>query len=401
MFNTKNSFHVTAKPIGAECNLSCDYCYYLHKKETLSSSGKMSDTTLENFIEQYIESQATDTVFFTWHGGEPTLLGIDFFRKVVELQKKYAKYFDKKVENDLQTNGILLNDEWCKFLKENHFLVGLSIDGPESCNIYRKTLGGTSSTEQVLNAAYLLRKYAIPFNTLTVVHYENAKKPLEVYHFLKDIVKSKHIQFIPCVEPKNFQAVTPLIWDIKTLPTEGSSAAKPRTANSFVTDFTVDSEEFGNFLSAIFDEWYEKDQGSVFVYLFENFLSLWLDRGPLTCLFDKKCGHAMALDRDGRVYACDHFCYSTYSYGNINSKYLSSMALSMKKNNFSSEKERLPKQCSECKWLSKCYGECPKKRFIKTKDGKKGLNYLCTGYRNFFSHIEEKMANLVKIYGHN
>ncbi len=347
--------------------------------------------------QQYIESQPTETVFFTWHGGEPTLLGIDFFKKVVELQQKYCPP-GKHVENDLQTNGTLLNDEWCSFLKEHHFLVGLSIDGPSEFNGYRVTNNGKDSTEAVIQAAAVLNKYKVPFNTLTVVHRFNAKEPLKVYNFLKDVIGSRHMQFIPCVEPKNFKDTAPLTWDEASLPVQGSSAATPGSGDSFVTDFTIESADWGSFLSSIFNEWYKRDQGNVFVYLFENFLSSWMKKGPLTCLFGETCGHAMALDRDGSVYACDHFCYPEYRYGNIAGQHLSSMGQSTVKKKFEAVKQALPGQCKTCRWLSKCFGECPKKRFVKTRDGEPGLNYLCEGYRHFFETINSRMFDLVKKY---
>ncbi|MDR2902723.1 MAG: anaerobic sulfatase maturase [Lactobacillales bacterium] len=397
MFNTQNSFHVTVKPIGAECNLACQYCYYLHKKETLCSRGRMDDATLEAFVRQYIESQPTDTVFFTWHGGEPTLLGVDFFKKAVLLQQKYAN--GKRIENDIQTNGLFLDETWGQFLKENRFLVGLSIDGPADLNHWRATAQGKNSTEGVIKAAMLLKKFDIPFNTLTVVHYENAKRPLDVYRFLKDVVGSRHMQFIPCVEPKNFTTVAPLTWDSKKLPVQGTPAAYPGQADSFVTDWTVDPRDWGKFLVAVFDEWYAKDQGDVFVYLFENFLSLWLGRGAQSCVFDEKCGHAMALDRDGSVYACDHFCYPEYKYGNIKYQPLSEIGQGEAKEKFSALKQKLPAQCLNCIWKTKCYGECPKKRFLKTTYGEPGLNYLCEGYKFFFEQVNRKMLDLCRKYG--
>lgn len=377
-----DNFHMTAKPIGATCNMNCTYCYFLSKAQSLKSCTRMDGATLEKFIKDYIAAQKGDVVFFTWHGGEPTLLGIDFFKKAVQLQKQYCPS-GKKIENDLQTNGLLLDDTWCAFLKENHFLVGLSVDGDAMGNFYRNDSSGKPVLDRVIAAAALLRKYGVPFNTLTVVNDKNSRCPLETYRFLKEVIGSRHIQFIPLVEVKGHQTTAPTFW---------KDSVK-------VEDFSVRPLDWGKFLLAVFNEWYDKDQGEVFVYLFENFLSLWLGRGAQMCVFEETCSHAMALDRDGSVYACDHFCYPEYRYGNINEQPLQEIVSSGKRHDFFKLKSKLPKQCKECRWLSYCNGECPKKRFMATADGEKGLNYLCAGYQFFFENVADKMDILCQKYG--
>ncbi len=390
------SFHITAKPIGSVCNMKCSYCYYLPKAALLNSTSKIAEKTLEKFIQGYINSQNADTIFFTWHGGEPTLLGIDFFKTVLNLQKKHCPE-GKHIENDLQTNGLLIDEEWCKFLKENRFFVGLSVDGDEEGNNCRVDNAGNAVLDKVVKAAKLLNSYNVPFNTLTVVNSKNSKKPLETYNFLKNVIGSNYMQFIPLTEVKGHQTTAPLYWDENSLPEIESKNALP--GNGFVEGFSVSPAEWGNFLLAIFNEWYEKDQGKVFVYLFENFLSIWLGRGAQSCLFDKACSHAMALDRDGSVYACDHFSYPQYKYGNINESSMLEIISSKEKEKFASLKPALPQECEKCRWLFACNGECPKKRFLKSKNGERGLNYLCEGYKSFFEGINERMLGLSLKYG--
>ncbi len=374
------NFHMTIKPIGAACNMNCKYCYFLSKINLLNSFSRMSDETLENFIKSYIQAQDSDVVFFTWHGGEPTLLEIDFFRKVIEFQKKYSN--GKYIENDLQTNGLLIDDTWCKFLKENNFLIGLSVDGDENGNSYRQDNNGNSVLKKTIEVAKLLKKYNIPFNTLTVINNKNSKRPVETYEFLKNIIGSNYMQFIPAVEIKDHENTAPGFWKEKIE----------------LEEYSVSPEDWGNFLTEVFNNWYENDKGKVFIFLFENFLSLYLNRGPQMCFFEKECSHAMAIDRDGSVYACDHFVYPEYNYGNINDLNLNEIALSEKRKNFAKLKSNLHEQCLNCEWLNLCNGECPKKRFLKTSDKNVGLNYLCEGYKIFFAKTKKRMLNLSKLY---
>ncbi len=376
------NFHMTIKPIGAACNMNCKYCYFLSKAKTLNSYAEMDDETLDKFISSYIEAQNSDAIFFTWHGGEPTLLGLDFFKRVIELQKKYCPV-GKQIENDLQTNGLLINEEWCEFLQANHFLVGLSVDGDDIGNSYRVDGSGKPVLDRVVEVSGLLRKYNIPYNTLTVINNKNSKRPIETYEYLKNKLGSQYMQFIPAVEVKNHGCTAPGFWD----------------KDIILEEFSVSPEDWGKFLIQVFNHWYENDQGKVFVFLFENFLSQWLGRGPQMCFFEKECSHAMAIDRDGSVYACDHFVYPEYKYGNVNNQKLSEIADSDKRKEFAKLKSNLPNKCIECKWLDKCRGECPKKRFVPLPKETAGLNYLCEGYTMFFQEVENRMLKLCKKYG--
>lgn len=376
-----DAFHITAKPIGATCNMRCKYCYFLAKKDLLGSYRKTDDALLEKFIIEYSQAQKSDRVFFTWHGGEPTLLGLDFFKRVVELQKKHCPP-EKKIANDLQTNGLLIDEDWCRFLKENNFLVGLSIDGRAEDNAYRTDVDGNETHTRVTETARLLQKHNVEFNTLTVVNPKNGTDGKKVYRFLRDEIGSKHIQFLPLVELKGHETTAPF----------------HHKASPEVEDFSIKPEEWGRFLLDIFDEWYTNDIGKVFVYMFENFLSIWLGMGATSCLFAKQCGNTMAMDSDGSIYACDHFSYPEYRYGNINEQPISKIVSCKKRQLFEELKKKLPRQCLDCKWLFACNGECPKKRFMKTVDGEEGLNYLCAGYRMLFEGINDRLNSLAERY---
>lgn len=375
-------FHMTIKPIGATCNMNCRYCYFLSKAKTMDSRAKMDDATLENFIRSYISAQDSPDVFFTWHGGEPTLLGLDFFHRVVELQKKYAG--EKRIENDLQTNGLLLDDAWCDFLRGNRFLVGLSADGDANGNAYRVDNAGAPALDRIIGASKLLRRHDVPFNTLTVINNINSKDPIGTYEFLRDVLGSRYMQFIPAVEVINHENTAPGFY--------GDEIS--------LADYSVSPDDWGKFLITVFNHWYENDQGKVFVFLFENFLSSWLGRGPQMCFFEKECSHAMAIDRDGSVYACDHFVYPEYKYGNINETKLSDIVLADGRRQFARAKSDLPQKCMACKWLDLCHGECPKKRFIAQPGETQKLNFLCDGYKMFFDATATRFQNLCeKIMG--
>lgn len=394
---SQSRFHVMIKPIGPKCNLACDYCFYLSKEDLLSTKNnwRMSDEVLEEFIKQYIQGQTCDEIIFSWQGGEPTLLGLDFFKKVIELEKKYAS--GKQIENDLQTNGILLDEEWCRFLKENNFLVGLSVDGPKDLHDkHRFDKAGLPTFDKVFAAAQLLKKHAVPFNALVTINRDNAKEPLKVYRFLRDEIAPRAIQFAPCVEPKVFSKEAWPYWDVLKYPELGDSAARPGTPDSVVTDWSVDPDDYGSFLNQIFDQWYKFDYGKTFVYNFEYSLALWMgikDGGG--CTVAPICGKGLAIEHDGNVYSCDHLVYEKHKLGNIKDKALVDMALSPKQEKFGMEKNRLLTQyCRECEFLSVCNGECPKNRFIKTPIGEPGLNYLCSGLKKYFSHIKPYMRNM-------
>jgi uncharacterized protein len=395
---TKPRFHAMVKPSGAICNLDCAYCYYLHKEELLGSNSKfrISDEVLEAHVRQYIESQRGDEVVFSWQGGEPTLLGVGFFEKVVALEKKYQRP-NQRIENDLQTNGTLLNDEWCAFLRQNKFLVGLSIDGPQELHDrFRVDKGGQPTFEKVFAAGRLLQRYQVPFNTLTVVNRVNAKKPLDVYRFLSRELRPRELQFIPCVEPKVFKNTAPQRWDLHTLPVQDSPAAHPGSPDSVVTDWSIDPDDWGYFLCKVWDDWYRRDYGKVHVNLFETAVAQWMGMDSQLCIYNEFCGKGVALEHDGSVYSCDHYVYPEYKLGNISEEHISRIVFSEEQKKFGFAKfHDLPQQCRDCKYLFACNGECPKNRLIRTRDGEPGLNYLCSGLLKFWQHIDRDMKDIL------
>ncbi len=387
-------FHVMTKPIGPICNLDCKYCFYLEKEKLYAGERKwaMADDVLEAYIAQYIRAQPGGTVSFAWQGGEPTLLGVDYFRGVVELQAKYAD--GRKIENALQTNGTLLDDDWCSFLAENRFLVGLSIDGPRPLHdIYRVDKKQQPTFDLVVRGLELLKKHAVEFNTLTVVNRANSQKPQEVYRFLKSI-GSGFIQFIPLVERLPQTRLKVLGLDLA----EPSAADDPERPP--VTEWSVRSVDYGQFLITIFDEWVRNDVGRVYVQHFDVALGNWAGLGSALCVFAEKCGAAMAIEHNGDLYSCDHYVYPQYKLGNVLNTSLGAMASSQQQQAFGSSKsESLPNSCRNCEVRFACNGECPKHRFIQTPDGEDGLNYLCAGYKRFFNHIDpymKTMADLLK-----
>ena len=393
----KKCFNVMVKPVGPICNLDCVYCYYLSKEELLNLSGRkpISDDILEKFIKEYIEGNDVADVIFDWQGGEPTLLGLDFFRKIIEIQKRYCPP-DKRVLNNLQTNGTLLDEQWCDFLRDNGFLVGLSIDGPKKYHDkYRKTKRQESAFNKAFDSAKLMKKHGVQFNTLTVVNRMNAKYPLDVYRFLSREVGPRMMQFIPCVEPIGFENTAPLHWDITKMPVVGTTTAKLGTLNSIVTDWTIDPDDFGEFLCKIFDDWYSRDIGKYYVNIFESCVGVWAGMPSQMCVFHDVCGKALVLEKDGGIYSCDHFVYSEFKLGNIKERPLVEAVFSKTQMDFGYAKRRsLPKYCNECKYLFACWGECPKNRFVKTPDGEPGLNYLCQGFKRFFAHTDERFQKL-------
>jgi uncharacterized protein len=386
-------FHVMAKPVGPLCNLACTYCYYLPKQSLLARSPqmRMSDATLELFTRQYLR-QPGKVVHFAWQGGEPTLAGIGFFEKALTYQKTCAVP-GRQITNDLQTNGTLLDDEWCRFLQSNHFLVGLSIDGPRDLHdAYRRDRLGNGSFSKVARAAQLLQSYGIPFNTLTVVNNINARHPLKVYRFLRDEVGARHIQFIPCVEPRDFASRPPTGGACSDAPTVGQAQARPNRPDSIVTDWSVGADEYGEFMCTVFDEWAGRDAGRVFVRDFEVMLARWMGMPSSACNFANICGKALALEHDGSVYSCDHYVYPDFLLGNVHQKPLEEMILAEKQVRFGLDKEdTLPRYCRQCRMKPLCNGECPKNRLLRTPDGEPGLNYLCTGLKKFLEHIEPWM----------
>ncbi len=390
-------FHVMAKPAGSMCNLDCTYCFYLSKESLPNGpgAGKMSDKTLELFIRQYIESVTAPGVIFTWQGGEPMLRGIEFYRRVVALQRQYARP-DRHIENDLQTNGTLLDEEWCRFLKANRFLVGLSIDGPrELHDPFRVSKRGQPTFDSVLAAARLLKRYEIPFNTLTCVHRNNARRPLDVYRFLRREIGSTHIQFTPIVEHKLFERAAPQA-RTADLPKDGEPAARPGHPDSVVTDCSVDPDDWGYFLCRIFDEWRSRDLGKVLINHFETLVSQHMELGPQMCAYSEICGKAVAVEHDGSLYSCDHYVYPEYRIGDMCGGPLSHTVLSRRQVKFGYAKsESLPQYCRQCPYLADCWGECPKNRIIRTADGEPGLNYLCRGFKRFYAHALPEIDRIV------
>jgi uncharacterized protein len=392
--NASHGFHVLTKPIGPICNLDCRYCFYLEKEKLYPGEHpwRMSDAALEEYIRQYIQDQAVTEVHFAWQGGEPTLLGVPFFRKAVELQRKHAG--GKKISNALQTNGTLLDDEWCDFLAAHKFLVGLSIDGPRKLHDrYRVDKRENSTFDAVLRGLELLRKHQVDFNTLTVVNRANSQQPLEVYRFLKGI-GSEFLQFIPLVERQASAQAKTLGFDFAEPPEPGNPNAQP----SLVTEWSVEAEQYGNFLCAIFDEWVRKDVGRVFVQLFDVALGNWMGLGSSLCVFAEKCGAALAIEHNGDLYSCDHYVYPQYHLGNILNQSLGGMVRSDRQTKFGNDKfDSLPQYCRKCEVRFTCNGECPKHRFIKTPDGEDGLNYLCPAYKQFFNHIDPAMRTMARL----
>ncbi|MFV0338913.1 MAG: anaerobic sulfatase maturase [Chthoniobacterales bacterium] len=391
------AFHVMTKPIGPICNLDCKYCFYLEKEKLFPSNEnfKMSDEVLENYVRQYIEQQDIPEINFAWQGGEPTLLGVNFFRKVVALQKKYAN--GKLISNAFQTNGTLLNDEWAEFFLTNRFLVGLSIDGPPRLHdAYRVDKKGGSTYQRVITGLRILKKHRVEFNTLTVVNRLNSEKPLEVYRFLRD-VGSGFIQFIPLVERLADADAKKLGLDLATPP----RADEEDQVRLPVTDWSVKPKQYGDFLCTIFDEWLRRDVGRTFVQMFDVTLGNTIGQGGSLCLFSEKCGSALAMEHNGDVYSCDHYVYPDYKLGNILNNTLGEMLNTDFQKKFGNDKaDTLPAYCRSCDVRSLCHGECPKHRFIRTPDGELGLNYLCRAYKKFFTHSApamQRMAQLLKM----
>ncbi len=386
-----------AKAIGPICNLDCKYCFYLEKEKFYpdNEKWKMSDERLETFIRDYIAAQPTNEVNFAFQGGEPTLLGVNYFRKVVEFQKKHAN--GKTISTAFQTNGTLLDDEWGEFLAENKFLVGLSIDGPEDVhNANRVDKKGRDTYKEVMRGLNILRKYEVEFNTLTCVNSETVKHPVKIYKFLKDI-GSKYLQFIPIVEREVDTTAAKLKLDFAAPPDLENSPEHKE--NPVMSDFAVPAAAYGDFLIKIFNEWVKRDIGKVYVQLFDVALGKWLKMPGGLCYFSETCGRALAMEHDGDVYTCDHFVYPKYKLGNLMNTSLGQLADSPMAKAFGDAKlNSLPKYCRECEVRFACNGECPKHRFTWTPDGEWGLNYLCPSYKKFFSHIRPAMLVMADLY---
>lgn len=376
--------YVLAKPVGASCNLRCKYCYYLEKAHLYRNAPArvMSDELLERFVQEYIQAQTMSQVLFTWHGGEPLMRPLSFYRKAVALQEKYA--FGRQIDNTIQTNGTLLTDEWCEFFKEHNWLVGISIDGPQEFHDeYRRTASDKPSWQKVMRGIRLLRKHGVEWNAMAVVNDFNAGYPLEFYHFFKEM-GAKYIQFAPVVERMAAHS-------------DGRHLATLVDQECPVVDFSVSPAQWGDFLCAIFDEWVRHDVGQTYVEIFDCTLANWVGERPGICVYAKECGHAGVMEFNGDVYSCDHFVFPEYKLGNIRDKTLVEMLYGEQQRQFSSLKHAtLPKQCKECEWEFACHGECPKNRFVNDRYGNPGLNYLCSGYRHFYEHVAPYMDFMKK-----
>ncbi|MEY2777899.1 MAG: hypothetical protein RLY30_1997 [Pseudomonadota bacterium] len=390
----KYRFHSMVKPAGALCNLDCPYCFYLHKTELLghAPNGRLNDTLLELHIRQYIEANTGEEVIFSWQGGEPTVMGLAFFERVVELQQRYQKP-GQRIENDLQTNGLLLDEAWVAFLKRHGFLVGLSIDGPrELHDQYRITKGGGPTFDKVMRAAQLLVAAEVPFSALCVVNRDVARHPREVYRFLVEQSGTWRIQFTPCVETWHFDQQAPARLPPSQMPALGSERARPGHPLSVVTEWSVDPNDYAEFLCTIWREWLAHDFGRIHINLFETAVAQSLGLPAQTCVSSPICGKAMALEHDGSLYSCDHFVYPEYRLGNIQDTHQGDLAFSPKQVKFGTAKrDTLPQFCLQCPELDLCWGECPKNRIIKTPDGEPGLNYLCDALKAFYKQVRLDM----------
>lgn len=371
--------YVMLKPAGAMCNLACEYCYYLEKSHMYNEGPKtlMSDSLLEHFVKQYIESQTTPNVLFLWHGGETMMRPLSFYQKALQLQKKYAR--GRMIDNAFQTNGTMLTDEWCRFFKENNWLVGVSIDGPKEVhNAYRQNRLGQPSFDQVMRGINLLNKHGVMWNAMAVVNDLNVKHPQEFYRFFKSI-GCRYIQFTPIVE--RFATHE-----------DGRYLATPDQKDCSLAHFSVTPEDWGDFLCTIFDEWVRNDVGQYFIQIFDATLANWVGVDPGLCTMARSCGHAGVMEFNGDVYSCDHFVFPEYKLGNIRQNTLLEMMYSERQLEFGRMKQgSLPGQCRKCDYLFACNGGCPKDRFAQTVDGEPNLNYLCKGYHQYFKHVAPYM----------
>jgi uncharacterized protein len=372
MVHSTTPFHVMVKPAGPACNLACDYCFYLEKSSLYpkSQTFRMDEATLEEYIRQYFQCQPGPVVPFAWQGGEPTLMGLEFFQKVVELQKHYLPP-GWRVENALQTNGTLLTEEWCRFLRDNRFLVGISLDGPpELHDVYRHTRQGEPTSSAVLRGLHLLQDNGVEYNVLCVVNDVNAQYPLKVYGFFRE-QGVQHIQFIPLVE---------------------------HLGDGKVTTRSVVALDYGRFLIAVFNEWATYDLGQVFIQLFEECVSVWAGYGAHLCVLAETCGRGLILEHNGDVYACDHFVSPEYRLGNLSERPLVELVESTQQRDFGENKrDGLPGFCRRCAVRFICNGGCPKDRFLLTPQGQGGLNYLCAGYKQFFTYVGPFMEELAAL----
>ena len=399
--NAPPAFHILTKPTGAICNLDCKYCFFLSKEMLYPGSRfRMADELLEEYMRQYIEAQAVPQVTVAWQGGEPTLMGVDFFRRSIEYAEKYKKP-DMTIEYTIQTNGTKLDDEWGEFFREHNFLVGISFDGPpELHDAYRVDKGGKPTFDRVMRGLDFLKKHNVDFNILCTVHAANADHPVEVYRFFRDELGAEFMQFIPIIERAS-EATLPganLGWGERP----GGTRPLYTQEGDLVTERSVQPEQYGRFLIGIFDEWVRRDVGRVYVQHFDVALGAWVGQPGAVCIFAPTCGNALAVEHNGDLYSCDHYVEPDYLLGNIQETPMIELVASDKQRKFGQDKQdTLPRYCRECEVRFACHGGCPKNRFIETPDGEPGLNYLCAGYKAFFNHIDQPMQIMAELLRRN
>ena len=372
------AFGTMVKPIGSACNLDCHYCYYRDKSEIYSNNmPRMSEEMLETYIRQYIQGASQQNISFCWHGGEPLMAGLPFYRKAMELQKKYAG--DKVIENTLQTNGILLNEEWCSFFRDNNFLIGLSLDGPEDIHdAFRRDCGGAPTFARVMKAAELMRATGTDFNILATVNARSEGRGAEVYRFLRSL--NRFMQLLPVVDY------------VRQRPGKRPLIVSPDEEDAVEAPWSVSSKGYGRFMCDVFDEWVKSDVGNCFVQLFDVTLANWCGVQPPLCAFGEVCGDGMVVEHNGDVYSCDHFVYPEYRLGNIMTGELAQMYRSEEQQSFGRDKrDALPMECKRCNYYFLCHGECPKHRFAYARNGEPYMNVLCEGYKIFFRHTDPYM----------
>lgn len=377
-------FHLMAKPVSYQCNIACDYCFYLEKEsgtlKPAKASRHMDDATLEAYVRQYIEANPGPEVEFTWQGGEPTLAGIPFYEKALVLQKKYAG--GKCISNSMQTNGVLIDEAWAQFLSSNDFLVGLSIDGPQWLHDrYRKTRNQRSVFDKVIHAMSLLHQHGVAVNVLAVVNNVTAEHPQEIYRFLTRELHAEHVQFIPAVEqrPANEKY--------------GELLYPQSLSGRNVTEWSVSGEQWGRFINSVFDLWVREDVGRVYVQLFDSALAAWLGEKPSLCVMQSSCGFGLVVEQNGDVYSCDHYVYPEHRLGNLRRDSLAKMATSKQQRKFGMAKTEVTGECQRCEWRFACHGGCPKHRINKI--GERWHNHLCAGYKAMFSHMDPYMRFMV------
>ncbi len=393
---TPQAFNLLVKPTGAVCNLDCQYCFFLSKEALYPGSHfRMTDEVLKIYLRQLLEAQQTSEFSINWQGGEPTLMGLDFFQRSVEYVEKY-KQPGQLLNYTIQTNGTKIDHDWAAFFKEHNFLVGLSMDGPKEIHdIYRINKGRQGSFDQVMNAWELLVQLGVEVNILCTINAANEEKPLEVYHFFRDELKSQYMQFIPIVERATAEVLELANQGWGEHP--GTHRPLYTQNGELVTERSVKPEQFGRFLIAIFDDWITRDVGQVFVQSFDAALANWLGQ-PSLCIFQRTCGESLVLEHNGDLFSCDHFVEPDYLLGNIKKTHMIDLVSSYQQHKFGQEKfDTLPQYCRDCEVLFACYGECPRNRFISTPDGESNLNYLCAGYKLFFKHIDHPMRILSQL----